>query len=875
MKKIKTIILVAFLSALHFFSTLDAYAQIVIEERIEVNPKVKAPNTPNNPAEPTFTYILSWPPDQYRRGKIQTISCYGDTTDTGWTSGGYVTTSLSGSGHHIFKFVNERWYYDSHLGWGWYYDSNNDIERKVLINNQELNTGSLIGASTGTIDIPLLRFNDNICDSGFVKLEVEPTNWADCEEIGWLPIDQLNLRITSGSEFASFYNIRTGTNLGSQTQINPFVEMENLSLFFGFEWEKDGLDDVIIMLNENVPADSVPVYIEVEAEINGVEFAGGDIFYPDKPLIITEINPYEITTGEETLISVEVFNRCEPIDPFTTINLEIISGEEFGSFIDPYTDEKVKTITDLYLFWGYAWIDYVADGISSNETAEVKIRISTSSSGIPPKEVTIYIKPPPIYAYTVPEVLGADDSADVIIKKRNPDGTLEDFPADQTFELAVLDGCVNGNFMVGDSISNYFADALQPIKFVTADSLDSEVDSVLIRVGTDIEGYMRPIGNIKGEEEKDRIERESRLDTLRAGFEKMIAEKKAEVEKNKIGEEPPIEAPIVTQCALDQSNKEFNFNKNVVVGDECDDYKCDENYVQHFPAIRLDVVPPDYAGFDYCNNLPLSAVGVTDLLFDWEDSDPEKKGKLLVPFKVEELCFDEVNNYWNYNIVSKNKSEFNNVYDRWDSFYLRVVSTVCLAAYANSGTDFTLIHTLEELDEKVSVENVCLALQDFEYNRPYASDPLFEEELHNYIQTRNNTSGFKFCEIVPADTMHEYVHYRNIEEEIISTLNIRVPELSNKKYSTLFKHVELQCEPTNTPESVETEIRNQYNNIWDRFRVDLKERDDKRAKDPRNENNTQWNPIVQNHITKYQDEIKRIYPGAGYCSIIEITRRDI
>ena len=81
---------------------------------------------------------------------------------------------------------------------------------------------------------------------------------------------------------------------------------------------------------------------------------------------------------------------------------------------------------------------------------------------------------------------------------------------------------------------------------------------------------MRPIGNIKGEE-KIVIEERSRIDTLRAGFEKMIAERKAEAEKNKIGEEPPIEAPIVTQCALDEPNKEFNFNKNVVVGDECDE----------------------------------------------------------------------------------------------------------------------------------------------------------------------------------------------------------------------------------------------------------------------------------------------------------------
>ena len=556
-------------------------AQVVIKEKVEINPQNYLVNSPNNPTEPTFTYILSWTPDQHRRGKIQIISCYGDTTDTGWTSGGYATTSMPGRGNHIFKFVNERWYYDSYLGWGWYYDSNNDIERKVLINNQELNTGNLIGADIGTIDIPMLIFNDDICDSGFVKLELEPTNWADCEEIGWLPIDQLNLRITTGSELASFYNIRTGTNLGSQTQINPLVKLENLGLFWGLEWEKDGLDDVVIKIDENIPADSVPVYIEVKAEINGVEFAGGNIFYPDKPIIITEINPLEITTGEETSISVEVFNRCEPIDPFTTINLEIISGEEFGSLIDPYTDEKVKIITDHYLFWGYAWIDYVADGISLDETAEVKIRISTSSPGIPPKEITIYIKPSPIYAYTVPEVLGANEEANVIIKKRNPDGTLEDFPPEQTFELAVLDGCVNGNFMVGDSINVYFADAMQPIKFVTADSIDSEFDQVLIRVGTDLAGYNRPVGGNNGDGEQKRVEYESKiigatgktLKELREGFEKMIAEKKAEAEtKKREDDTQPIEAPIVEACPREDDMILPTYWKGFAsVADECDE----------------------------------------------------------------------------------------------------------------------------------------------------------------------------------------------------------------------------------------------------------------------------------------------------------------
>jgi len=81
--------------------------------------------------------------------------------------------------------------------------------------------------------------------------------------------------------------------------------------------------------------------------------------------------------------------------------------------------------------------------------------------------------------------------------------------------------------MVGDSINVYFADALQPIKFVTADSLDSEFGEVLIRVGTDTSGYNRPVGGDNGEKERIKTEQTNGIDTLRAGFEKMLEEKKA------------------------------------------------------------------------------------------------------------------------------------------------------------------------------------------------------------------------------------------------------------------------------------------------------------------------------------------------------------
>lgn len=75
------------------------------------------------------------------------------------------------------------------------------------------------------------------------------------------------------------------------------------------------------------------------------------------------------------------------------------------------------------------------------------------------------------------------DTVDLIIKKRLPDGSLVDFDSSQTFEVATLEGCVFGNILVGDSLSNYFYDVHQPIKFVMADTVNTDSALILLRVG--------------------------------------------------------------------------------------------------------------------------------------------------------------------------------------------------------------------------------------------------------------------------------------------------------------------------------------------------------------------------------------------------------
>jgi len=553
----------------------------------------------------TFTYVLSWTPEQNRRGNIRIIDCNGDTLNSGITTSGYTTISFPANGHHQFLFQEERWFYRNFYGWGWWGDIHPGRLLEVYIDDNKLNhPQNVIGHTYGLPNDFDLKFNGSICPNDYAVLSIGNVNWDNCNLPCFYDGDEAELSIIQGSEYVEFVDILSETLLGSSIHLSDYNNISNIGL--------KRKDDAPIVHDIQI--------IRVEGNINGVKDTSMIEYYPDEFVPSVDVYPEALTTGERINIDISYYSQCGPLPPETKINIEIINGAEYGNLIDPYTNEKIKTITNLDHWWGYAWVEFIADGNSTKQLDTITLRITTTDQAIMPNEALLIIKPPPIYVYTVPEVLGADDTADVIIQHRLEDGTLEDFPPDQTFELAVLDGCVNGNFMVGDSINVYFEDALQPIKFVTSDTLDSEVKNILIRVGTNLDeggggGISRPIGNLSGEEIKA-------VDTLRVGFEKMMAEKRAAAEK-KENNEPPIEAPIVKQCALDEPTYTTYWKGFTSVGDECDIEECGDSY----DDIQIEVVRQ--------YNFYESGYFVVD-----------SSGNTIVETKIDTVCFrkDSLNN---------------------------------------------------------------------------------------------------------------------------------------------------------------------------------------------------------------------------------------
>ena len=118
--------------------------------------------------------------------------------------------------------------------------------------------------------------------------------------------------------------------------------------------------------------------------------------------------------------------------------------------------------------------------------------------------------------------LAPGDTTQIILKRRNPDGTLEDFSQWDSFEIGMMEGCEAGEILIGGSLGVYFEEAYQPIYFVASSNL-TETDTVVVRVGL-IEGIeTRPV-NIGGEENEFVVE----------GMKKKIEE------PNSPGDNPPV-----------------------------------------------------------------------------------------------------------------------------------------------------------------------------------------------------------------------------------------------------------------------------------------------------------------------------------------------
>ncbi|MDP3831894.1 MAG: hypothetical protein Q8Q47_11530, partial [Ignavibacteriaceae bacterium] len=509
-------------------------AQVIIKEKVEIDPQNQI--LPNNPTQNyNFRVEVDWDAEEVQANnhfwnanlQVNTAlinSCDEFVTETGFTYGwptGSNSLELQANAYRYKILVTISGFYDS-------YQFVDLIVRTYLNNNlrhtftQRVNSGIWTYFSeTRTAEfnewlylVESFHFSidDELIGYGcFYTVNLRTNTEGSCGSsvVASLEYDPINLTIIKGSEYLTFYDNRTNEDAGSSIQVMP--------QYF----------NKIDLRYQNPLRDTVSKIGVVQLESNGiVETDSIEILHAPDDLNVS-VYPEEITTGEEAELYLFI-DYCPP--PGTKINIEIIKGQKYGGLIDPYTNEKSKIITNLDHMFGYAWVDYVADSLSAVATDSVIFRVTTTDPEIVPKEAILIIKPPPLKVIIDPPQLTAGDTVDIIIKKRNPDGSLEDFPPNQEFEIAKLEGCLFGDVLIGDSLNYYFADAKQPVKFVVADSLVSDSGVVKLRVGL-VENYESINQKYNGKKLRAGKYIEKGKEEWRLKLEKLFAEKRNETLK--------------------------------------------------------------------------------------------------------------------------------------------------------------------------------------------------------------------------------------------------------------------------------------------------------------------------------------------------------
>lgn len=121
-------------------------------------------------------------------------------------------------------------------------------------------------------------------------------------------------------------------------------------------------------------------------------------------------------------------------------NIEITAGDSLGYLINPETGLKGNTFIGLNHVNGELAFDYIADGSLPDGEDTAYVSVTTNNPNIWQYDFIILINEGKIIVQFLPDKITPGNSADIILKKKELDGTLTTFPLDQSFNVSLTQG---------------------------------------------------------------------------------------------------------------------------------------------------------------------------------------------------------------------------------------------------------------------------------------------------------------------------------------------------------------------------------------------------------------------------------------------------
>ena len=316
-----------------------------------------------------------------------------------------------------------------------------------------------------------INFSGSVCANKSVWLPFNIYTIDDCLKTTPFNLSPtIALSIQSQNADLIFYDNASQQSLGKSASVT-FGQLSN------------------IKLKLNTPFSGPAENATPSAEINGELRTSTLLVEPSTKnfYLNTDNDNFHLVYGSSKMVTVNAtsIGECNESFPDSSVkyNIEITSGSQLGRLKDLKSGRTGINLLNLDQADGNMIFQFIADGIEPINIDTALVRISSSDSNVLPYDVQFIIHAQKIVVQFSPPSIAPGDTSDVILKKKNADGSLTDFPIDQLFDVQITKGANYGTILLpqwGDTTDEAWG-VMQGFKFIADKQItESMVESTIL-----------------------------------------------------------------------------------------------------------------------------------------------------------------------------------------------------------------------------------------------------------------------------------------------------------------------------------------------------------------------------------------------------------
>ncbi|MBI2619316.1 MAG: penicillin-insensitive murein endopeptidase [Ignavibacteriales bacterium] len=261
-----------------------------------------------------------------------------------------------------------------------------------------------------------------------------------CTTEMWHPGLPVSLRIISGEELGQFADLN-GIPLGDAVTVA-------------------GRDvDNITFLADGIEPDSISDFVIIEAESFGItRTATIEVLrISESPIWLAMDAQGDVSYGAEMSIMAQALNMFQQevsAGSGVTYSFEIIEGSEWGTLFRGTAEGNTITgirPTDDFFSRGMATIGFRARKAEPSEPQKVTIRVMATNPEIRAGTCSFNVIPSPLAISVIPPTISYGERSTIVVQKKNPDSTVSPWPSDAGLSFEIIKGNNAGYILYPDT----------------------------------------------------------------------------------------------------------------------------------------------------------------------------------------------------------------------------------------------------------------------------------------------------------------------------------------------------------------------------------------------------------------------------------------